>query len=510
MFAVRVKEELGDRLDAEYYNPAALLVLQAFKKLGKVVALGDAISEGYRVVYHGIDNCSSVNDSVPFLSPTQIGKNGEINFEDASFVPSSYRQRYPKGIAIAGELLIEVKGNLSKVSVVPDNFPDGLMISGSLYKASLFNEYDSRYVLSYLKSKHGNILKQRLASNTIIDYIGKDDLYSIALPKLQIGAQRYIGDKVRQAERLREKARSIEQRVSMLHAQYIPAIGSIDFTKKSRRLPSASLTERLDAHFYPSAVEQYIKQTGRPVKQIGNLSTLVTNGQTRPEADQGVLQATVTNLGISFVEGNLRTVTAPTSDSRAFAVHDLLYCNAAHSPDYIGRDITYCQKEGVYPSTEVMVIRVDRGQMPASYLRAYLKTKIGYLQIQSTIRGITAHSYPSDARLLEIPLPAVPSSEQSAWFATDDEMLIAGHCVDISRLLTTASTQLVEHIIEGKFSEADLIAAQKALDAGDRSADRAILASLRVSNAADTAPLIPNLDALYALLDADGTSGQGD
>ena len=67
--------------------------------------------------------------------------------------------------------------------------------------------------------------------------------------------------------------------------------------------------------------------------------------------------------------------------------------------------------------------------------------------------------------------------------------------------LTTAATQLVEHLIEGHLTEADLIAAQQALESGNRDPDRAILASLKTSTAEDAPALFPDLDALYALLD---------
>ena len=50
-------------------------------------------------------------------------------------------------------------------------------------------------------------------------------------------------------------------------------------------------------------------------------------------------------------------------------------------------------------------------------------------------------------------------------------------------------------------TEADLVAAQKALDGGDHSADREILKALEQSDASDAKPLIADVDALYALLD---------
>ena len=187
MYKVRVLQEINDRLDAEYYNPAALSTLKKMETKGTVTTFGDLVDEGYRVVYHGTDSINGLKDSevLPFLSPTQIDANGSINFEDADKLPLYYKDQYPKGLGKAGEILVEVKGNVSKVGIVPSAFPKNLMISGSLYKATLNpRRVDSHYVLAFLKSKHGQILKNRLTSNTIINYIAKDALYSIPVIEL--------------------------------------------------------------------------------------------------------------------------------------------------------------------------------------------------------------------------------------------------------------------------------------------------------------------------------------
>ena len=78
-----------------------------------------------------------------------------------------------------------------------------------------------------------------------------------------------------------------------------------------------------------------------------------------------------------------------------------------------------------------------------------------------------------------------------------------------SILLTTAAKLLVEALIEGQVSESDLVAAQKALEAGNRSADREILSRLtrKGMDVASEPPLFPDLDGLYNALDSLNTPG---
>jgi type I restriction enzyme S subunit len=502
MFSVKITSDLEARLDPEFYSPRALESVRRIKALGAWMRLGDAMQEGYRVVYHGIDDVGGLDasDTAAFLAPTDVDSIGGFTLNQSLRVPKTYFTEYPKGIAQAGELLIEVKGNVQKLALVPSHIEVPFLVSGSFFKALFLDRIDSGYVFAFLLGRFGKILKERLCSNSIIDYIARADLESIPFPDVDAKAQLYVGNKVRQAERLRECARRLEAEVGRTHAQYTVPPSGIDFAKRTRRLAARSLTERLDAHFYPSAVEQYFEQFHGATQSLGRLCLLVTNGQTQPEAAEGLHQATVTNLGQSFVKGSLRTVQIPSKGAPTLAPHDLLLCNAAHEKSYIGRDITYSQVEGPIPSTEVMVMRVDRTQVPASFVRHHLKTQIGYLQIQSTIRGITAHSYPSDVKLIEIPIPHVADAERQAWFATDDKLLEAGRSFDAANLLTMTATQLIERLIDGHISESDLVEAQKALEAGDRQLDREILKTLRDVEEPDEKPLIKDVDALYELL----------
>lgn len=495
---------LSERLDAEFYRPEFLGNDLRLRQLGACEPLSAAVID-IQLGYTGPTEsfyCASDSAGAYYLSSKNI-VDGRIELTDGTDRVSLTAHNGPlrKTQVRAGDLLISRTGTVGKCALLFDDESE-YNIAAHLIALRVSGEFDPAFLGAFFNSIYGTRQSVRLQRGTIIRGLSVYDVPQMLVPRFEREAQRYIGDKVRQAERLRERARRLEAAVATTHAQYIVPTTGIDFSKRTRRLAARSLTERLDAHFYPSAVEQYFRELGGPTRSLDSLCSLVVNGQSQPEAEEGVRQATVTNLGRSFVEGSLRIVERPANDSRALAPHDLLLCNAAHNKSYIGRDVTYSQVEGPYPSTEVMVVRVDRTQLPASFVRHYLKMEIGYLQIQSTIRGITAHSYPTDVKLLEIPIPVVPAADREAWFATDDQMLAAGRCFDAARVLTSVATTLVEHLVDGRLGEADLVAAQKTLEAGDRSADREILKALRQRDTPDARPLIADVDALYALLDA--------
>jgi len=508
MFSSKVSVlDLEARIDAEFYSPDALKCLNKINAFEDTSSLGEIISEGYRVVYHGTDSVNGLSDAdvLPFLSPSQIDENGSINFEKTDELPLYYKNKYPKGLASPGELLIEVKGNVSKLAVVPDVFPENLLISGSLYKAKISSEYDSRFILSFLKCGHGQTLKSRLTSNTIINYIAKDDLYSIPVFKINDQAQTYIGNKVRQAELLREWAKATDKSIISFHKKLIPEQSHLDFDRKTRAVSVTQMTERMDAHFYPGVVDTYLHETSNKFQKLDKICSGLFNGQTQPEAnEESCKQITVANLSPNYVKGEPRSVEVPSKVDRFTKKFDLFMCNAAHNKYYIGRDITFNHSDKkLLPSTEVMVIRCDHSKIPATYLRAYLLTRLGYIQIQSTIRGITAHSYPVDMAKLDIFVPKMTGKEAEEWFATDERLAIAGLASEYATQLTASAKYLVESLIEGQITEAELIAAQQALEEGDSTKDRGILSKLTDKGylVDGGKPLFPDLDKLYELLE---------
>ncbi|WP_441256801.1 hypothetical protein AB7Z32_40130 [Bradyrhizobium sp. 482_C4_N1_1] len=500
---------MSERLDPGHYRP---VLLENEEKLSRFGA--QPLIDLYR--RSGIGHTSAVTphyttdvDGVPFISGGCIVA-GSLDPDQAERIKHSAHLGIMKGSRLQpGFVLLVRKGELGNSAVVPPAIE--VNCSSEVMFLDLNPGVDPGFLSSYFNSRHGRMAFLRQQRGMMITSISLYDVPELPAPRVNDLTARYIGDKVRQAERLRSHARALEASVAMVHAKHISPPVGIDFGKRTRRLPSNDLTERLDAHFYPAAVEQYLKQVGGQTKSLETLTSLVTNGQTEPEAEIGVLQATVTNLGRGFLEGELRTVERPANNSRMLSAHDLLLCNAAHNKSYIGRNVSYCQTDaGVYPSTEVMLLRVDREQVPASFIRHYLKSDIGFLQIQSTIRGISAHSYPGDVRLIKVPIPNVPAVDRAEWFATDDRMLRAGQCVDAARLLTVAAIQLVESLIECKRSEADFVAAQKGLESGDQSRDRALIQTLCRNANGDGPGLFTDLDALYALINDADKAGGGD
>jgi type I restriction enzyme S subunit len=365
---------------------------------------------------------------------------------------------------------------------------------------------DSHYTCSFLNTYWGQrLLEAGISGSTGQLNLSNEHIKSITLFTPNELAQKYIGDKVRQAERLRAWAKEAESFVNRYHQALVPSQSALNFAKRVRLVSPARMSERLDAHFYPGVVDDYLRLHQGKFKPLGKLCTTIYNGQTQSEAITANLckQITVTNLSSSFLGGMPRDVEMPGKKDKFLKLYDILMCNAAHNKTYIGKDLTFVHSEAaILPSTEVMTLRVDRNQVPASYVRVYLLTKLGYVQIQSTIRGITAHSYPDDMALLDIFVPELADKDKEGWFACDEKLALAGKACEIATQLTTAAKLLVESLIEGQLTEAELISAEQALQTSNDQPDRQILNRLKTDGIDGQGQLLfSDLDQLYSLLE---------
>lgn len=507
MYTVRIHSQLEDRLDAEFYNPEALKTVQKIEELGKTKSLGQLIADGYRVVYHGTDSINGIPEEnlLSFLSPTQIDAQGSIDFSAADKLPLYYKDDYPKGLAVAGELLIEVKGNVSKVGVVPEAFPQHLMISGSLYKASFKADTNSRYVLAFLKSKHGQILKKRLTSNTIINYIAKDALYSIPIFAANSDVQKYIGDKVRQAERLRAWALKLEQYAKNLFQVDFQWNVTVLSVKPFNRLRVDELEHRLDLKYNSPqrlAAIRHAKKVNvklQPLEELVDISAMI--GWKGLTTENYTLTGPWLLRGVEFSSGVIRTEDLICVEEHKYLEQPQIHLkegDIAFTKDgTIGKAIVIPRLPNriAAGSTVARLRKKATSEVDAYYLEFVLAHEFVQCQISSFATGVAQpHITQEWIALLNIPRIKSESEIASAWLQHHISLNFAKQLINAAKLL-------IEDLIEGQITEAQLIAAEQALQAGNDTLDRKILSRLKTDGIdGEGAALFSDLDELYRLL----------
>jgi type I restriction enzyme, S subunit len=481
-FIARVPPGRLTRLDAEYYEPAALAV-DSLVRSRKYKLLGDCIQEGYRVVYHGIDEVVD-GASIPFLAPSDIDENGDYDVcQIATNVPVQYLARYPKGLPKANEILIEVKGNTAKVALVQEKDAKAFMVSGSLYKAQVKADTDPRFMASYLSCKHGSRLKRRVISNVNISYIGKDDLYDLPTPAPFIDAQHYVGLKVRQAEGLREWARGVEARFrSYVGLQVREAFHQA----RQSRVSSQDLDLDLNpGRFTPDRLEVRRALEMNNARRLEEVASIVTENMDAPLPNSRY-------LGLDGISGSSIDVAYQgLSEADVSGAFRYLPRGAAISKlrPYLNKAVFIDGGHGpVVGSAELLCVQSD--QVHPAYLYGVLKLDTTLRQLNPVASGAT-HPRISPEDVLDL---FVPWSDEHQRLGISLEK--AQQAYFAARRLISAARQLVEALIEGKVSESELIAAGK-----DPDADCALLARLRDDGLdGDGSRLFPDIEALFELI----------
>jgi type I restriction enzyme S subunit len=497
MFAVRVggADLIEGRLNAEAYAPEILEDRASMRASGlKISSLADLvrapINNSIRNVTEALDTPGA---SVPMYRPADIS-GGWCDDATAPRLPTAFEAKHAKSRVKPGDIVLGIAGSIAIAGRVPPTFPVG-NVNGSSARIAPRPGTEG-YLLSYLNSRYGRSAMLQWAVGAVQRHLNLEDLPDVDVAVPGEAAQRYIGSKIRHAEALREWARV---RVDAILSDYDAVARKLPVSgRRHATVSSLMLRDRLDAEHYPDEVlHAFAGASAQAAVRLAEVTTDIFAGSTLPaeEGGGGVRQATVATLDRVFLNDRFRSVQAPRGVGRPYSTHDLSIAAAAHTASYIGKDVTYAVVDGlIYPSTEVLTVRPDRDRLPASWLWCFLKSPLGYRQVQACVRGISAHAYPDDIREVIVQMP---TEELCSRFNGHDETMVKAHYASLTaRALVAAARLFVEALIERKVTEAELIEAGK-----DPDADRALLARLAEDGLDGVgAPLFSDLDGLAEMV----------
>lgn len=254
-----LKDNETKRIDSEYFKKE---YLNFFKNIPNIEPLGNFVEDGYRVVYENTEIVESTigkDMGFPyFLQATDL-ETPFIKTDNLFYVAEEDWKRYPKGRIKKGEILIEVKGKLEKVSIVPDDFPEKTLVSGSLFKMTVNNRINKHVLLCYLISKYGVAFKDRYKTNLLISYISKPDLYRIPVPKFSIQFQKEIDEHFQSIFKNQELSKSLYSEAEDI---LLSELGLKDWQPNNKPVNIKQLKEsfevsgRLDAEYYQTKYDE--------------------------------------------------------------------------------------------------------------------------------------------------------------------------------------------------------------------------------------------------------------
>lgn len=501
MFFSRIRpQDLAQRIDPEYHSPKLLAMK---KQVQDAFATSSFRAECKRMNSGPFGSALLASDyvekdkGVMFIRP-QDCKDLIVNTDNENvYISHSDNQRLKSSRFGSGAIIITKIGNgIGDMAVVPENILD-CNISGNAMGAVLY-KHDPYCVIAFLRGRYGQAEVKRGLSGGPKPKIDMDSIGDIVFPLMDVLAQKYIGDKVRQAERLRNwAARAQAQAVCAM-----PAFKSLisHYAKSSFRVsPGNLLSARLDSEFFHPdhrALDQKMKENG--CKNLGKIASSVKIGWDK-KATNTFYYYEIGGLNVSdgtVVPVETLTSEAPSRATTAVKQGDVLVSTVRPNRKNVGFIIEDAHEAPMVATSGFSVLQFE-SLVDAAFYHAWLRTDDATSQL---MRWNSGSAYPAIDE--DVPLHIlVPEFDASLRERLGKILLDTHFALWHSAKLTNAAKLIVEALIEGPLTEAELIAAEQALQGGNDQLDRRILNRLKNDGIDGLGPtLFSDLDDLYRLL----------
>ncbi|EPW0808289.1 restriction endonuclease subunit S [Escherichia coli] len=488
---------LVERLDPNFYQPSLVENDKLIKSKGwlELQSLYEA---------SGIGNTSAVEryyseaaDSIPYISGKVI-KSFNIDLDECQRISlDSHKNELTKSALKPTDVLVIRKGDMGNACVVPSEVNEANCSSEVIYlkmKASS----DPYYLVSYLNCDQGQKAFKRLGRGTIIPGVSLLDVPRLPIPKVSEFVQKYIGDKVRQAEQLRAWAKLLRTSVDAhLNSLNLPIN---EPPALLNRVSAQTMEDRLDPRPYRTHYLCLVREIEKLPHD--SISTLVELASGCPVSSNDFLE----NSGIPLVR--IRNIGFDDFIGLDTGVSQDVYQDATK---YQAKDkMIVVGMDGIFRSqffisdelpmlVNQRVAMLSPQNIRGELLTHWLNRPEGQMQLnQWAVKTTVEHTSLSDiGRVL------IPRLDKSLENKLADYLLNARLAYRYAKFLTQVAKTLVEALIEGQLTEQQLIQAQQALEDGDNSFDQAILSKLSAEGYAieGATPLFSDVDELYSLLE---------
>jgi type I restriction enzyme S subunit len=489
---------LSDRLDAEYYTEDQIQNLRVLDDFG--------IYPLYKV-------CTNINVGYTGELTSQYTDEGTVLFRvsdiDSLFLKEDKVKYVPDVLADEneqiwikdGDIVLAAVGNtIGKVAIKTSHLPNGVCSRALMITRPIFEKIDSHFLVAYLGCKFAQKSLIRGISGSAQPVLNTPLIANLPIVKVNSIAQKYIANKVRQAELLKEWAKRIYSDVQRSLDQNI---GSYDESiSRYERVTHNFLSERLDQnHYQRNLLDCHKLLITHPHVLLGDtsqFSNLTDGDHGNPQYGDGPIYLRANEISNGLIEkSNVvrldKLYADKVSRSCWTKANDIIFSivGTLGMTAVIDHETVGLMSRGIAKITSL--------ELPNYYVKAFFKSKYFSNQlIRHSVGTIQRGVYLEAMKQLMVPIlntdlmDTISAKEKLADLATN-----------LSYDLITASKVMIESIIEGKITENQLIDAQQKIEEGDNGKDRSILKKLTDKGylAEGGKPLFLDLDNLYELLD---------
>ena len=351
-----------------------------------------------------------------------------------------------------GQILFsKLRPNLNKVTICPQSINEALASTEfCIFEARNIDKY---YLFAVLKSNVGLFQVIDITTGSTLPRLDTEDILNILIPIPSPEIQKYIGDKVRKAEELREEAKRLKKEAETFLYEMIQLKPLNDFDKDMFSFVNSNYidSERLDSEYYKTkyiTLEKLLKS-----KKVTSFKDIII------ESKYGAsVPADYTMVGIPFIRGNNLT-------DNEINIDDIVYLNKKLKDEVkdhhvntgdilitrsgtVGISAVVDEKcDGFSFGSFMIKLRIDMRIWNPYYIAAFLNSFWGKWQIERLQNGAVQQNI-NLQEIGRIIIPIISKENQDKI-----EELIKNYVNKkrLSKQLIQEAKQDVEDLIEGNF-----------------------------------------------------------
>jgi len=436
---------IEQRIDAQYYKREFVENEIKLKQI-KNLPLKELYTRGD---YGTLPDSADYSEKGIYLIRGTDLRDLSIKEDDLILVPEEYFS--DKSEVKSEDILILIKGATIdaewSVSIVPKiNYK--AIFNGSIFRIRLKKEYDPYFVTAFMSTKYFLYQKKRAISNTGIYYNDKESIENFIIPIPSPEIQKYIGDKVRKAEELREEAKRLKKQAEEI---LINEIGFNNVNKGNAKyhwIKEDIVDDRIDSDFYDLKYQVLIeieKKFNCYLMEdiIVDKYTGKTPGKEYDDI-KGIPLIVVKNVEENIL--NLDNIDRRIKDNNSFKKteeNDLLITRVG-SVGVVS--IVEENEKGLFLSDNVICLKLKEGLFNR-YIAFYLNSIYGKLMVERWTKGAVQGviNYESINKF------KIPIMDNNIMKEIDLKILKWKQLLAISKQLIQEAKQDVEDLIEGNF-----------------------------------------------------------
>jgi len=452
----------SDRMDGEFYNNKYIENNIKLKKSQLKIEILNNIIETMNapIGWQGIPSDSYMphGEGIPLIRVQNV--NDLILDEDSLIGVEEYiYDEQPAIQAQANDIIITRVGTVGRICRIPEKI-DRIAMRQNLTRIKLKETViESGFMLAYMASKFCQLQMKRYAYGGVQASLTNKNIRQLLIPIPSPEIQKYIGDKVRKAEELREEAKRLKKEAEEMFEKTLQIDDNFINRNKDKgtwvrenRININNITGDYYKQIYLE-IENKMDSVGVKLLYLEEISKAILLGNTKKISDyyseEGVPYITTKNVkteGIDFKSLLYIPTDIHNNDlkkSKAF-IGDILYNKSGN----VGLSAILNDKYKEYNVvSDIIIIRPDAAKINAYYLVLFLNSKLGK-NISERMAGGAIFQHISMHDITKIKVPILPIEIQNS---IGDKKMKSELYNDKSKKLINEAKQDIGDLIEGNF-----------------------------------------------------------